>query len=174
MKSQLISIVLTVSAAHAQVTWERLLSAQREPQNWLTYSGSNLSQRHSALTDIAPGNVKNLELKWVFQAASFEKFEATPLVNNGILYTVQAPNDIVALDAATGRIFWIYNYMPSKTARTCCGQVNRGLAILGDTLFMGTIDARLIALDAKSGKPLWNIAVAHGDAGYSITMLRLW
>jgi alcohol dehydrogenase (cytochrome c) len=169
MKSGLVCIALTVSAAHAQVTWERLRDAEREPQNWLTYSGSNLGQRYSPLTGVTPANVKDLELKWVFQAASFEKFEATPLVADGILYTVQPPNDIVALDAATGRIFWTYNYTPSKAARPCCGQVNRGLAILGDTLFMGTIDARLIAVDAKSGKPTWSIQVARPEAGYAIT-----
>jgi alcohol dehydrogenase (cytochrome c) len=110
-----------------------------------------------------------LELKWVFQAMSFEKFEATPLVVDGVLYTVQAPNDIVALDAATGRVFWTYNYTPSKAARPCCGRVNRGLAILGDTLVMGTIDSRLIAVDAKSGKPIWNIQIARPEAGYAIT-----
>ena len=97
--------------------------------------------------------MKNLELQWVFQARSLEKFEATPLVVDGVMYTVQAPNDVVALDAVTGRIFWMYSYAPDKDARPCCGRVNRGLAMLGDTLFMGTIDAHLIALDAKTGKP---------------------
>jgi alcohol dehydrogenase (cytochrome c) len=169
VKSTLAWIVLTLSAAHAQVTWDHLLHSDHVPQNWLTYSGSNLGQRHSQLTQINAGNVKDLELKWVFQAASFEKFEATPLVSGGILYTVQPPNDIVALDAATGRVFWTYSYMPSAKARVCCGKVNRGLAILGDTLFMGTIDAHLIAVDAKSGKPVWNVAVARPEAGYAIT-----
>src|SRR6202042_3319168 len=89
VKSKAAWIALTLSVAHAQVTWERLQHTEREPQNWLTYSGSNLSQRHSQLTQIDSGNVKDLELKWVFQAASFEKFEATPLVSDGILYTVQ-------------------------------------------------------------------------------------
>ncbi len=105
----------------------------------------------------------------MFQARSLEKFEATPLVVDGILYTVQAPNNVVALDAVTGRVFWTYPYVPSRAARPCCGQVNRGLAILGDTLFMGTIDAHLIALDAKSGKPIWNVAVAKAEAGYALT-----
>ena len=169
MKSKLFLLLLSGCISDAQVSWDRLQNTQREPQNWLTHSGSPLSQRHSALAKIHPGNVKELELKWVFQSASFEKFEATPLVVDGILYTVQAPNDIVAIDAATGRIFWTYNYSPSKESRVCCGRVNRGLAILGDTLYMGTIDARLIAVDAKTGKPLWNIAVARPEAGYSLT-----
>ncbi len=169
MTSRLLLIILTVGAAHAQVTWDRLRNAQSEPQNWLTYSGTNFGQRHSALSEMTPSNVKDLRLKWVFQAASFEKFEATPLVADGILYTVQAPNDIIAMDAATGRLFWTYTYTPSKESRVCCGRVNRGLAILGDTLFMGTIDGRLLAVDAKSGKPVWNIPVARAEAGYSVT-----
>ena len=128
-----------------------------------------MSQRYSTLTQITPQNVKNLELQWMFQARSLEKFEATPLVVDGIMYTVQAPNDVVALDAVTGRVFWTYAYVPARAARPCCGAVNRGLAILGDTLFMGTIDAHLIALDAKSGKPIWNVTVAKAAAGYALT-----
>src|SRR5579871_4513696 len=88
----------------AQVTFDRILNANNEPQNWLTYSGSMMSQRHSALTQITPDNVKDLELKWAYQVKSFEKFEATPLVVDGVMYTVQAPNDVIAIDAATGRV----------------------------------------------------------------------
>lgn len=84
------------------------------------------------------------------------------------MYTVQAPNDVIALDAATGRIFWTYSYNPGR-AHPCCGRVNRGLAILGDTLFMGTIDAHLVAIDAKNGRPLWNTTVARAKSGYAIT-----
>ena len=157
------------SALWAQVSFDRILAAGNEPQNWLTYSGSTMSQRYTTLSDITPQNVKHLELQWQFQARSLEKFEATPLVVDGILYTVQAPNNVVALDAATGRIYWTYAFVPSRAARPCCGQVNRGLAILGDTLFMGTIDAHLIAIDAKSGKPIWNVAVANAAAGYALT-----
>ena len=152
------------------MSFDRLLRADNEPQNWLTYSGTFMSQRYSPLTQITPENVKNLELQWVFQARSLEKFEATPLVVDGVMYTVQAPNDVVALDAATGRMFWTYSYRPSPQARPCCGRVNRGVAILGDTLFMGTIDGHLIAVDAKSGRPLWNVdASREPEAGYAFT-----
>ena len=74
-------------------------SAEREPQNWLSYSGTLFNQRYSPLTQITPANVEEPQLKWVWQARSLEKFEATPLVVDGVLYTVQAPNDVVALDA---------------------------------------------------------------------------
>src|SRR5215469_4451244 len=168
MNTRFLAILLAAPLLQAQVTYDRILNANKEPQNWLTYSGTPLSQRHSLLTQMTPLNVKNLELQWVFQSQSLEKFEATPLVVNGVLYTVQAPNDVVAMDAETGRVFWVSPYAPSPEARVCCGRVNRGLAILGDTLFMGTIDGHLIALDAKTGKAIWNVTVANAAAGYSI------
>lgn len=168
MKSRWLLLLLAVPGVWAQVSFDRILEANKEPQNWLTYSGTEMSQRHSLLTQITPANVKSLELQWVFQARSLEKFEATPLVVNGILYTVQAPNDVVAIDAVTGRVFWVYEYAPSPDSHVCCGRVNRGLAILGDTLFMGTIDGHLLAIDAKSGKPIWNVTVANAEAGYSL------
>jgi len=88
-------------------------------------------------------------------------------VVDGIMYTVQAPNDVVALDAATGRIFWTYSYHPGR-ARPCCGRVNRGLAILGDTLFMGTIDAHWSRSMPRT-TALWNTTTARAKSGYAIT-----
>ncbi len=157
----------------AQVSDDRLAHAAEEPQNWLTYSGSYASQRYSTLTQITPQNVRMLEQKWVFQADSLQKFETTPLVVNGIMYLTQPPNDVVALDGRTGRPFWIYQYRPALDTKPCCGSVNRGLAILGEALFMATLDAHLIAIDAISGKPLWNTKVADSDAGYTMTLAPL-
>jgi alcohol dehydrogenase (cytochrome c) len=154
----------------AQVTFERILTAEREPHNWLSYSGTVSNQRYSLLDQINSANAKDLKLEWIWQARSLEKFEATPLVVDGVLYTVQAPNELVALDAATGRIFWTFPYENAPEARTCCGRVNRGVAILDDTLFMGTIDAHLLAIDAKSGQLLWDAKVADAAQRYSITM----
>src|ERR1700745_1458100 len=138
MKPAALLLLVFVHSLAGQVPFDRILHADREPHNWLPYSGTMLSQRHSLLAQITPGNVKSLELQWIYQARSLEKFEATPLVVDGILYTVRAPNDVVAIDAVSGKIFWVYSYIPSTEARPCCGRVNRGLAILGDTLFMGT------------------------------------
>src|SRR5579872_2838819 len=163
-----VSLVSIVSLS-AQVTFDRILNAGKEPQNWLTYSGGVSSQRYSTLNQITPDNVKNLELQWIFQSRSLERYEATPLVVDGVMYTVQNPDDVLALDAVTGRIYWTYNYQTSPDARPCCGRLSRGLAILGDTLFIGTIDAHVIALDAKSGKPLWNSQVGDPAKGYAIT-----
>ena len=169
MFARVLLVICAAGALHAQVTFERILHADKEPQNWLTYSGSTLSQRYSPLTQITPGNVGNLQLQWAFQARSLEKFESTPLVVDGVMYLTQAPNDVVALDAATGEIKWLYSYSPSREARPCCGRVNRGVSILGNTLYMGTIDAHLIALDARDGKLLWDIEVAKAEAGYAMT-----
>ena len=171
MLRRILAIVFLATATmHGQVSFDRVLHADREPHNWLSYSGTLDNHRYSRLTQVTPANVKNLELQWVWQARSLEKFEATPLVVNGVLYTVQAPNDIVALDAATGRPFWTFAYTPAPEGRPCCGRVNRGLAILGDTLFMGTVDAHLLAVDAKSGTLLWNTKVAEAKERYVITM----
>ncbi len=158
-------VFLWCSLNAQQVSFDRLLRADREPQNWLSYSGTVFNQRHSLLTQVTPANVKNLELQWVWQAKSLEKFEATALAVDGVLYTLQGPPvqgtyQVVALDAVTGRPFWTLEYKPAVEARPCCGRVSRGLAILGDTLFMGTIDAHLLAIDAKTGKILWNVEAA--------------
>ncbi len=91
---------------------------------------------------------------------------------NGIMYLTQPPNDVVALDAKTGAIFWVYEYR-AKPGRLCCAAVNRGLAILGDTLYMATVDAHLVAIDSKTGRPIWNVQVADPQDGYSMTMAPL-
>ena len=117
--------------SRAQVSSDRLLHSSREPQNWLTYSGDYSSHRYSLLQQITPANVKNLELKWVFQAQSLQKFESTPLVVDGVMYVTQAPDDVVALDPKSGRAFWVYHYSPSPAAKPCCGRVNRGVADAG-------------------------------------------
>lgn len=158
---------------HAQVTSDRLLDTARDARNWLTYSGGYFSQRYSLLAQIAPENAKNLELKWMYQAAVAGPWQATPLVVDGVMYITQRPNDVVALDAKTGRVFWIYRHQLDPRQIVCCGANNRGLAILGDTLYMGTLDARLVAIDARSGHPLWNVKVADNTLGYSLTLAPL-
>ena len=171
MKLRLVAVlVLATASLQAQVTFDRILSGvEKEPQNWLSYSGTLKNQRYSPLTQINTTNVKNLQQAWIWQARSLEKFEATPIVLDGILYTVEQPNNVVALDAVTGRPYWTFNYTPAPEARACCGRLNRGVAILGDTLYMGTLDAYLVAIDAKTGQQKWKSQVAVAKAGYSIT-----
>src|SRR5580698_4040379 len=155
----------------SNVPFERILGANKEPQNWLSYSGSTMSQRHSALTQITPANAKDLTLKWVFQSHSLDKHEVTPLVVDGVMYTIQSPNDVVALDAATGKTIWQYSHKPAEGTRNpCCGNLTRGVAILGDKLFLAALDAKMIALDAKTGKELWNTQIADYKQQYAMTV----
>jgi alcohol dehydrogenase (cytochrome c) len=166
--------VATLSLAlDAQVTSDRLLRAAEESQNWMTYSGDYSAQRHSRLTQVTPGNVRNLELKWILQNQVFGAWQSTPLVVDGMMYVTQRPNDILAVDAKTGRAFWQYRYANSSDARVCCGANNRGVAILGDALYMGTLDAHLVAVDRITGRSLWDVAVGDPKLGYSITMAPL-
>lgn len=165
-------IALLAASLSAQVTFDRILNADKEPQNWLTFGGTYQSLHYSLLNRITPDNAKNLELKWVFQARFLDPYETTPLVVDGVLYTMQG-DDVVALDATTGRLFWIFRYTPSSDARLCCGVISRGLAILGDTLYMAAADAHLIAIDAKTGRSLWDKTVAKTASGYSMTLAPL-
>ncbi|HEX7798408.1 MAG TPA: PQQ-binding-like beta-propeller repeat protein, partial [Vicinamibacterales bacterium] len=171
----LVALSLLPISLSAQATYDRLLRAAQEPQNWLTYSGGYASLRHSLLKQIDTNNAKNLEQKWVFQAdSSLQNFEATPLVVDGIMYFTQPINDVVALDAKTGRVFWIYRHNLPNDIKPCCGSVNRGVAVLGNKVFFGTLDGQLIALDAKNGTPVWVDKVAPNyAAGYSLTMAPL-
>ncbi len=156
------------------VPFERILRSNQEPQNWLTYSGNFNSQRHSGLTQINPENAANLVLKWVFQSRSLDKHEVTPLVVDGVMYTIQSPNDVIALDAATGKTIWQYSHKPAEGTRNpCCGNLTRGVAILGDKLFLAGLDAKMIALDAKTGKELWNVEVADYKQQYAMTVAPL-
>jgi alcohol dehydrogenase (cytochrome c) len=152
------------------VSFDRIVNANKEPQNWLTYSGTLASQRHSLLTAIRPTNARDLELKWVFQARSLERHQVTPLVVNGTMYTIQSPNDVIALDAVTGKQIWAYSYTPDPAAKNCCGRLSRGVAIAGDTVFLAAFDARMIAIDARTGRELWKSEPA-GDPkqGYAFT-----
>jgi alcohol dehydrogenase (cytochrome c) len=166
-------LAAVASAAGGQVSYERLRDAAREPHNWLTYNGSYASTHHSALSQINPDNVRKLEWKWVWQANSLEKLEATPLVVDGVMYLTDPPNDVLAIDARTGRVFWRYEHALPAGVTPCCGRINRGVAILGNTLFFGTLDGRLIALDAGSGRKRWDVQVVDHRRGYSLTVAPL-
>ena len=159
--------------AQAQVSAGRLRDAAAEPQNWLTYNGSYAGTHHSTLNQLRPDNVARLDLKWVWQANSLEKLEATPLVVDGVMYLSDPPNDVVAIDVKTGRAFWRYRHQVPPGVTPCCGRVNRGLAILGNTLYMGTLDAKLVALDAATGRKRWDVQVADYATGYSLTLAPL-
>jgi alcohol dehydrogenase (cytochrome c) len=165
--------VLLVFPLAAQVTSERIRHAEREPGNWLTYSGSYQGHRHSPLDQINTTNVARLKPVWLYQINDVNQFETTPLAVDGILYISEPPSNATALDGRTGRPLWTYRRTIPPDVHVCCGQVNRGLAILGDTLFLGTIDAHLVALDARTGRVRWDAVVADYQTGHSITVAPL-
>jgi alcohol dehydrogenase (cytochrome c) len=154
-----------------QVPSELLLNSSKHPENWLTYSGSYFSQRYSALDKIKRENVKDLELKWVWRPRYLDKMEATPLVVDGILYTVQG-NEAVALDALTGRTFWTFEHQipPESNAYL---MVVKGLAISGSTLFWATYDGHLIAIDAKNGHAIWDKVLVDWRKGLQLNVAPL-
>ena len=165
---------LILEGPQAQVSFERLTSAADEAQNWLTYSGNYFSDRHSRLHQITPANVARLERQWVFQTGAFGlSWETTPLVVDGVMYLTQRPNDVVALDARTGRVYWIYRYPTPPGHSACCGSNNRGVAVLGDRVFMATLDAHVVAIDRTSGTELWDVEVADMRLAYAFTLAPL-
>ncbi|MBM3754151.1 MAG: PQQ-dependent dehydrogenase, methanol/ethanol family [Acidobacteria bacterium] len=157
----------------AQVTHERLLKAEREPHNWLTYSGNFAGHRYSPLNQINTSNVSKLKPAWVYQTNSLQKFETTPIVLDGVMYITESSSHVTALDTKTGRTLWRYRRPMPDDIKVCCGQVNRGVAILGDLVYVGTLDSHLIALDAKTGAVRWDTNVIDYKAGYSITVAPL-
>ena len=153
------------------VTTERLLNAAEEPQNWLMYSGDYYSQRYSRLDQIDRDSAPRLQVQWAYQLQALDRAETTPLVVDGVMYVTEAPSNVIAIDAKTGRPYWRYNHeLPDEDdLNFCCGRNNRGVAILGDRLFMSTLDAHLVALDAKTGNVIWDAEVGDEKTGYSKT-----
>lgn len=158
------------------VTAERVLNAEADSGNWLTYSGSYRSWRHSRLRQVDRRMVHDLRLIWTYQtwAPGQAPFESSPLVADGRMYLTEPwTNRVTALDAATGARLWQYTPRLPEALRLCCGRVNRGVALLDTLLFVGTLDARLIALDTETGRLAWEATVADYQQGYSITSAPL-
>src|SRR5262245_34328324 len=171
--SALLILIAVSGATHAQVTSDRLLRAADEPQNWIPYSGGYASQRHSTLTQITPGNVKNPVYKWTLPNQVSGPWQSSPPGVDGTVYITPRPHAVPGVGANTARGFWQYRYNVSPDARVCCGANNRGVGILGDTLYTGTLDGHLVALDRITGRSLWDVPVGDPKLGYSITMAPL-
>jgi alcohol dehydrogenase (cytochrome c) len=160
-------------SASGQVTPERLLESAKEPQNWLMYSGDYAGRRYSTLDQINTKNAASVVPKWAYQTMAGGKFETTSLVVDGVLYATGADDRAFALDARSGRPIWQYQRSLPPDIRPCCGRVNRGMAILGDKVFLGTLDAHVIALDTKTGNVVWDVGTSDYRKGYSITLAPL-
>jgi alcohol dehydrogenase (cytochrome c) len=169
----LASAVVAWGQMQTQVPYERILNAAKDPGNWLTYSGNYAAHRHTLLTQITPQNVANLKPVWVYQQLDTSKWEVTPIVVDGIMYISERPNIVTALDARTGRPLWNYRRPLPDDVPICCGRPNRGLAVLGDAVYLGTFDAHLVCIDANTGQERWDTVVDDYKTGYSITLAPL-
>lgn len=149
----------------------RLDGASSETQNWLTYGGTYEEQRYSGLTEITSETVSDLGLEWAHEFDTARGLEATPLVADGVIYTTTAWSKVHALDATTGKLLWSYDpEVPGETGfKACCDVVNRGAALYNGKIYSGTLDGRLIALDAKSGKLVWSVVTVDQSKPYTIT-----
>ena len=155
---------------YTPVTNERLLDP--EPHNWLMYRRTYDGWGYSPLDQITPRNVANLEPVWSFSTGVVQGHEAPPIVNDGTMFVTTPQNQVFALDAATGDLLWRYaRELPEDLVQL--HQTNRGVALFGDRVYFGTVDAFVVALDARSGDVVWERAVGDYAIGYYITMAPL-
>ncbi|MAZ09029.1 PQQ-binding-like beta-propeller repeat protein [Limnobacter sp. UBA3528] len=132
---------------------------------WPVFGGNWDHQRHTLSTQITPRNVGQLDLAWEFDTGVSSSFQATPIVVNGVMFVSLPFNHVVALKADTGKLVWRYTHDRIKNRPMCCGPANRGVAVSDGKVFMGTVDSRLLALDARTGQKLWDIDVTKGEQG---------
>ncbi|MEQ1911849.1 MAG: PQQ-dependent dehydrogenase, methanol/ethanol family [Vicinamibacterales bacterium] len=167
----------TPGYAPAGVTYRDILDGLKDPSRWVTYSGDYSGRRNSPLTQITPSNVQRLVTEWTLQTGTTTRgrgFEATALAWDGVLYVTGSNNFAWALDARTGRPFWQYRReLPTDLTYGASAPVNRGFGMLGDRLYMVTLDAHLLAFDRRTGKILWDVVLADYKIGYSATMAPL-
>jgi len=155
---------------NVSVSQARLDAAARDANNFLHSNGSYAQTRYHAASQINTKNVGKLKPAFVFQTEVVESMETAPIVVDGIMYLTTSYNHIYAVDAKTGKEFWHYKHKQGAVTTYCCGPNNRGVAIMNDRVYMGTLDAKLVALDAKSGKVLWATQIDDPEKGYSETM----
>ncbi|MDB4910578.1 MAG: enzyme repeat protein, partial [Gemmatimonadetes bacterium] len=158
------------------VTDDMLKNARTDGKNWAIYGRDYTNQRYSPLAQITSTNVGSLRMAWMFQTgiSRLGSFETSPTVVDGVMYLTTPYKTAMAVDARSGQQIWRYEHKPSVTAPIyCCGPNNRGVAISGSTVYMGTLDSRLVALDSKTGAVKWDVEVADPEAGYSLTITPL-
>ncbi len=155
----------------AAVNADRLVNAEAEPGSWMSHGRTYSEQRFSPLDSINTGNISRLGLAWYADLDTNRGQEATPLMVDGALYVSTAWSRVKAYDAKTGRLLWQYDpQVPGgRAVNACCDVVNRGVAVWDGKVFVGTIDGRLIALDSKTGKVLWDVVTVDQSKPYTIT-----
>ena len=155
----------------AAVDDARLLAAGETPQEWLTYNGTYDEQRHSGLTGITKDNISELSAAWTYDLQTGRGIESTPIVVDGVMYLTSSWSIVYALDPVTGEELWVYDPEVDKAVgvKACCDVVNRGVAVYDGKVYVGVIDGRLEALDAKTGDVVWSKVTVDQSKPYTIT-----
>ncbi|MBU6292281.1 MAG: PQQ-binding-like beta-propeller repeat protein [Burkholderiales bacterium] len=152
------------------VSQDMLNNAAKDGKNWLLPNGSYDQTRHHPASQINAGNVAKLRPAFVFQTGIVESMETAPIVVDGVMFVTTSYNHVYAINAVTGEQYWHYKHKIGPVSTYCCGPNNKGVAVSEGKLFMGTLDAKLVSLDAKTGKLLWETEIADPELGYSETM----
>jgi len=152
------------------VTQELLDGAADDGNNFLLTNGNYAQTRFYPNRQINIRNVARLRPAWIFQTDVQESMETSPIVVNGIMYITTSFDHVYAVNARTGEQIWEYTQKLGPINTYCCGPNNRGVAVYGDKVYFGTLDSKLVALDAKTGKPVWEVQIADPTLGYSETM----
>src|SRR5437879_13744374 len=160
----LVTLRLLGSIGAEEVSDARLLNAYQDTTNWLLYGRDYSNQRYSPLAQIKVGNVKTLIPQWAYRTGKVGSFQTTPLVVDGVMYATTPFNHVVALDARNGTQIWRYEHK-LRTEKFCCGPANRGAAIGYGKVYTATIDARLLGVDEKTGRVVWDVRIADPEAG---------
>jgi quinohemoprotein ethanol dehydrogenase len=165
------AVIQAVGIVPGQVDTARIVQADENPGEWLTHGRTYSEQRFSPLTKIDAGNVKQLGLAWFVDLDTHRGQEATPLIIDGTLYSTSAWSKVQAIDAASGKLLWQYDpKVPGETGvKACCDTVNRGVAAYNGNLYLGTLDGRLIAIDAATGNEEWSVVTVDQSKAYTIT-----
>ena len=171
VKAQAPAEVREAPASAANVNAERLLAADSEPENWMSYGRTYSEQRYSPLKQVNTESVQGLGLAWSFDFNTERGIEATSLVVDGVMYTTSSWSILHALDARTGEHLWTYDPKVDKVKirHGCCDAVNRGVAVWEGQVFLGVFDGRLVALDAATGEVNWSVATVDPELPYTIT-----
>jgi len=160
-----------ISKVTAAIDDKALLDADKNPGNWLSYGRNYSEDRYSTLDQVNKETVKRLGLAWSLDLGFKRGFEATPVVVDGIMYVSGTWGKVFAIDARTGKLIWTYDpKVPGRVGvKACCDVVNRGVAIYKGKVFAGTLDGRLVAIDAVNGKPVWEVLTVDTSKYYTIT-----
>src|SRR5499433_3653546 len=149
------------SVTPSNVTQEMLDKAATDANNFLHTNGDYTQKRFAPQKQINTGNVAKLRPAWIFQTEVRESMETSPIIVNGVMYVTTSFDHVYALNAQTGEQIWHYKHDMGPITVYCCGPNNRGAAVSGDKVYIGTLDAKLVALDAKTGKPVWSQQIAE-------------